>query len=37
MIKYEPAAQIKIEEFKTPFAKRLLPNNCWVVFGQIVP
>ena len=37
MIKYEPTAQIKIEEFKTPFAKKLLPNNRWVILSQIVP
>ncbi len=36
MIKYEPAAQIKIEEFKTSFAKKLLPNNRWVILSQIV-
>lgn len=37
MIKYEPASQIKIEEFKTPFAHSLLSDNRWVILSQIVP
>lgn len=37
MVKYESPSQLKIEEFKTPFLKSLLPDNRWVMLSKIVP
>ena len=37
MVKYESVRQLKIEEFKTPFLKSLLPDNRWVKLSKIVP
>jgi hypothetical protein len=37
MIRYESAAQLTIEEFKTPFQKSLLPDNRWVKLSKEVP
>jgi hypothetical protein len=37
MVKYQSVQQLKIEEFKTPFLKSLLPDNCWVKLSKIVP
>lgn len=37
MIKYESPSQLKIEEFKTPFLKSLLPDNRWVKLSKVVP
>jgi hypothetical protein len=37
MIKYESPRQLKIEEFKTPFLKSLLPDNRWVKLSKVVP
>lgn len=37
MVKYESPRQLKIEEFKTPFLKSLLPDNRWVQLSRIIP
>lgn len=37
MVKYESVRQLKIEEFKSPFLKSLLPDNRWVELSKIVP
>ncbi len=37
MIKYESPQQLKIEEFRTPFLKSLLPDNRWVKLSSVVP
>lgn len=37
MIKYNSAAQLTIEEFKTPFESALLPDNKWIKLCSIVP
>lgn len=37
MVKYQSVRQLKIEEFKTPFLKSLLPDNRWVKLSKIVP
>lgn len=37
MIKYDSAAQLTIEAFKTPFQKSLLPDNRWVTLSKLVP
>ncbi len=37
MVKYQSVRQLKIEEFKTPFLKNLLPDNRWVKLSKIVP
>jgi len=37
MVKYQSVRQLKIEEFKTPFLKSLLPNNRWVELSKVVP
>jgi hypothetical protein len=37
MVKYESPRQLKIEEFKTPFLKSLLPDNRWVKLSEVVP
>lgn len=37
MIKYDSAAQLTIEEFKTPFQTSLLSDNRWVTLSEIVP
>jgi hypothetical protein len=37
MVKYESPSQLKIEEFKTPFLKSLLPDNRWAVLSRVVP
>jgi IS5 family transposase len=37
MVKYESPSQLKIEEFKTPFLKSLLPDNRWVLLSKVVP
>lgn len=37
MIRYTPASQLKIEEFKTPFELKLDADNRWVKLGQIIP
>ena len=37
MIKYDPAAQLTIEEFKTPFQSSLLTDNRWVTLSNVVP
>jgi hypothetical protein len=37
MVKYQSVRQLKIEEFKTPFLKNLLPDNRWVKLSKVVP
>lgn len=37
MVKYESPSQLKIEEFRTPFLKSLLPDNRWVQLSKVVP
>lgn len=37
MIKYESPQQLKIEAFRTPFLKSLLPDNRWVKLSSVVP
>jgi hypothetical protein len=37
MVKYQSPRQLKIEEFKTPFLKSLLPDNRWVKLSKVVP
>lgn len=37
MVKYQSVRQLKIEEFKTPFLKSLLPDNRWVKLSKVVP
>ncbi|HBH25251.1 MAG TPA: hypothetical protein DDY13_17760 [Cytophagales bacterium] len=37
MIRYTPAAQLEIEEFKTPFELKLDADNRWVKLGQVTP
>lgn len=37
MVKYESPSQLKIEEFRTPFLKTLLPDNRWVLLSKVVP
>jgi IS5 family transposase len=37
MIKYNSAAQLTIEEFKTPFQLSLLSDNRWVTLSKVVP
>jgi transposase, IS5 family len=37
MIKYTPASQLTIEEFKHPFERQLDPTNRWVRMAQLVP
>ena len=37
MVRYESPRQLKIEEFKTPFVKSLLPDNRWVQLSRVVP
>ncbi|MFA5328827.1 MAG: IS5 family transposase [Prolixibacteraceae bacterium] len=37
MVKYESPSQLKIEEFRTPFLKSLLPDNRWVKLSKVVP
>ena len=37
MVKYESPGQLKIEEFRTPFLKSLLPDNRCVKLSKVVP
>jgi IS5 family transposase len=37
MVKYESPRQLKIDAFKTPFLKSLLPDNRWVQLSRLVP
>jgi len=37
MIKYQSTNQLKIEDFKTPFARKLRTDNRWVILSQLVP
>ena len=37
MVKYESPSQLKIEAFKTPFLKSLLPDNRWVMLSKVTP
>ena len=37
MIKYTSESQLSIEEFKTPFQRKLSSKNRWVKLSQIVP
>ena len=37
MIKYTPANQLSLENFKTPFDNTLSPDNRWVKMSKIIP
>jgi IS5 family transposase len=37
MIKYKPANQLSIEEFRTPFELKLDKDNRWVKLASIIP
>jgi hypothetical protein len=37
MIKYTPASQLSLENFKHPFHHQLDPNNRWVQLAELVP
>ena len=37
MIKYTPASQLSLENFKHPFHQQLDPNNRWVQLAELVP
>lgn len=37
MIRYTPASQLQIDEFKTPFQLELDASNRWVKLSQIIP
>lgn len=37
MVKYISERQLSIEEFKTPFQAKLLPDNRWVQLSKVVP
>lgn len=37
MIRYAPASQLSLEEFKHPFDQELDPNNRWVILAGLIP
>jgi IS5 family transposase len=37
MIKYTPASQLSLENFKHPFRQQLDPNNRWIQLAELVP
>lgn len=37
MIRYTPASQLKIEDFKTPFELNMDPDNRWVKLSELLP
>jgi len=37
MVRYESTKQLTIEEFKTPFCRKLSKENRWVKLNQVVP
>jgi hypothetical protein len=37
MIRYTSQYQLRIEDFKTPFERTLLPSNRWVILAGVIP